>query len=241
MYVTLQSGSRGDLVRELQLILNHRLLPSPRLTPDGIFGPQTRNAVLRFQEGSWLSKDGVVGRCTWNALKDMEQYAISYPVQLVPQHTTATCWSAATAMLLGRQVSVAPGAAGIDPNPGPGFGGLWNDSASNNPNNTQAFARSHGLRMEHGRSWTPAGLASMMQAHGPVMADLLWNDRTYAAGAGSPGHMLVFGGIRGDNTSEGTTLRIYDPWPVGRGSVYSVVYGPFMRTIPTATYQIFYR
>lgn len=241
MSVTLRSGSRGDFVRELQLILNHKLVPSPRLEPDGIFGPDTRTAVTRFQEENWLSKDGIVGHCTWNALKDMEQYVISYPVRLVPQHTTATCWSAATAMLLGRSASVSPGGARIDPNPGPGFGGLWNDSLSNNPANTLAFARSHGLNMEHARSWAPSGLASLMRAHGPLMADLLWNDRTYAAGQGSPGHMILFGGIRGDNTSEGTTIKIYDPWPVGRGSVYSVVYGPFMRAIPTATYQIFYQ
>jgi len=46
----------------LQLILGGNL------TPDGIYGPRTKNAVAVFQDSNKLSKDGVCGPKTWNAL-----------------------------------------------------------------------------------------------------------------------------------------------------------------------------
>lgn len=68
----LQLGSKGPAVRDLQILLNSRLSPSPRLNPDGVFGHLTRQAVLAFQRDQWLVDDGVVGRCTWNALRRAE-------------------------------------------------------------------------------------------------------------------------------------------------------------------------
>src|SRR4051794_9173940 len=38
---TLRSGSTGDDVRKLQLLLNTRTTPSPALKLDGVFGPLT--------------------------------------------------------------------------------------------------------------------------------------------------------------------------------------------------------
>jgi hypothetical protein len=48
-------------------------------------------------------------------------------------------------------------------------------------------------------------------------------------------------GIRGDGSAESTTIRVYDPLPVGRGAIYSVSYGRMMRNVPTATYQLYQR
>ncbi|UKA23366.1 peptidoglycan-binding protein [Photobacterium damselae subsp. damselae] len=60
--VVLSNGSRGDDVRELQLMLN--------LEPDGVFGKDTRKAVMSFQINHDLLDDGVVGFDTW---KELEQ------------------------------------------------------------------------------------------------------------------------------------------------------------------------
>ena len=87
----------------------------------------------------------------------------------------------------------------------------------------------------------PDGLANMVRAHGPLMMNLLWNAPKYIAGSGSPGHMLIIAGIRGDATPEGTTLRICVPLPMNRGSKYSLTYGPFMRKMPASTYQLFHQ
>lgn len=67
----LRQGSRGDAVRTLQRYLNDLASAYGALLPvstDGIFGSQTRNAVLAFQGLFDLTADGIVGPATWNRL-----------------------------------------------------------------------------------------------------------------------------------------------------------------------------
>jgi peptidoglycan hydrolase-like protein with peptidoglycan-binding domain len=58
-------GDNGFPVRPLQRLLNAR---GPDIGVDGIFGPQTENAVKAFQSGHGLSADGIVGPQTWPRL-----------------------------------------------------------------------------------------------------------------------------------------------------------------------------
>lgn len=63
---TLRMGSQGAFVVELQ-----QLLRSAGFNPgaiDGIFGNQTRSAVIAFQRSKGLVQDGIVGVMTWTAL-----------------------------------------------------------------------------------------------------------------------------------------------------------------------------
>jgi peptidoglycan hydrolase-like protein with peptidoglycan-binding domain len=55
-----KKGSRGDKVKQIQIALG--------LKPDGIFGINTENAVIKFQKENGLFPDGVVGKKTLNAL-----------------------------------------------------------------------------------------------------------------------------------------------------------------------------
>ncbi|WP_370610927.1 peptidoglycan-binding protein [Klebsiella aerogenes] len=55
-----QNGSKGDDVRELQLML--------QLSPDGIAGADTTNAIITFQKQQELSADGICGPDTWDTL-----------------------------------------------------------------------------------------------------------------------------------------------------------------------------
>ncbi|RFC53192.1 peptidoglycan recognition protein family protein [Brumimicrobium aurantiacum] len=59
---TLKLSSKGPLVKQLQLLLN--------ILPDGIFGPQTHQAVLFFQKSQNITVDGIVGPVTWSLLYD---------------------------------------------------------------------------------------------------------------------------------------------------------------------------
>jgi hypothetical protein len=223
------------VVKELQTLLNKKLRLTPALAEDGIFGTRTQSAVRHYQDDNWLVKDGVVGKCTWNALTGQEEYTSLDRITLVPQWTNSTCWSAATAMLLGMSACMAPGPAEASAE-----AGLLNDSESTNPVNTAKYARYHGLTMLPPQSWTARGLAKLLLTHKRVMVDALWDVTSYVQGNGSSGHMMVIGGIRGDGTENGTTIRIFDPWPVGKGSIYSVNYGSLMRKVPGFTYQIYY-
>jgi len=59
---TLKLNSKGESVKQLQLLLN--------IIPDGIFGPQTHQAVLFFQKSQNITPDGIVGPVTWSRLCD---------------------------------------------------------------------------------------------------------------------------------------------------------------------------
>ena len=70
---TLRVGSRGIDVITLQYILSFisEFYPTIRsVTQDGIFGNQTAQAVIEFQQTMGLTADGIVTPATWRALYD---------------------------------------------------------------------------------------------------------------------------------------------------------------------------
>ncbi len=67
----LKEGSRGDAVRIMQdylkVIANNN--PAiPKITPDGIFGAKTKEAVRAFQQAYKLDVDGIIGNKTWDRI-----------------------------------------------------------------------------------------------------------------------------------------------------------------------------
>lgn len=56
----LQIGSSGERVKQVQLALG--------ITPDGVFGPQTKAAVIAYQQSHGLTVDGIVGPQTSGVL-----------------------------------------------------------------------------------------------------------------------------------------------------------------------------
>lgn len=75
---TLTLGSRGPNVMLIQSLLA-RIGYSPGPV-DGVFGPQTRQAVTAFQRNSGLAVDGVVGPATWSAF---ERYLRGYDTYVI--------------------------------------------------------------------------------------------------------------------------------------------------------------
>ena len=66
-YTLVKKGSTGTSVKWVQDMLNHN---GYSLTVDGAFGTNTHNAVISFQKSKGLSPDGIVGSATRNALKN---------------------------------------------------------------------------------------------------------------------------------------------------------------------------
>lgn len=69
----LQKGSSGSSVRILQYYLSflgYFNLKLPYISIDGIFGDETRDAVLTFQSLYGLDVDGIVGRDTWDMIQN---------------------------------------------------------------------------------------------------------------------------------------------------------------------------
>ncbi|WP_205669992.1 peptidoglycan-binding protein [Amycolatopsis sp. CFH S0078] len=65
---TLQQGSTGPAVSELQAFLNRVYPAYSKLVVDGIFGSATADVVREFQRRSGLGVDGIVGAQTWAKL-----------------------------------------------------------------------------------------------------------------------------------------------------------------------------
>ena len=61
-YIYLQQGDKIPAVGVLQKLLNRT---GEHLSVDGIFGPNTKTAVKRFQQARLLKVDGIVGKITW--------------------------------------------------------------------------------------------------------------------------------------------------------------------------------
>ena len=64
----LASGSISEAVRAAQLLLIGRGYSCGPDGADGEFGPNTKSAVLRFQQSRGLEDDGVIGVNTWGRL-----------------------------------------------------------------------------------------------------------------------------------------------------------------------------
>lgn len=67
---TIHRGSVGDVNRTATKMLQ-RLLG---LTPDGIFGEGTENALLKAQEAHGLTVDGICGPASWKAISGASKY-----------------------------------------------------------------------------------------------------------------------------------------------------------------------
>ena len=80
----LKEGSKGQDVRRLQQLL--------KINKDGIFGPGTKKAVIRFQLGRNLSADGIVGNDTWTLLltNGPEFEAIDEDTDIAEQYYTTS-------------------------------------------------------------------------------------------------------------------------------------------------------
>ena len=65
-YPTLKQGSTGEYVLAWQKFLNMSGYPCG--LEDGIFGKNTRIAVINYQKDHGLTADGIIGAKTWNSL-----------------------------------------------------------------------------------------------------------------------------------------------------------------------------
>lgn len=64
----LRKGDRGDEVKLLQEALISAGYPCGDAKADGVFGKDTRTAVMELQRDAGIERDGVVGEQTWAAL-----------------------------------------------------------------------------------------------------------------------------------------------------------------------------
>lgn len=86
---TLKIGSKGEEVKSLQKILKGF---GYYIQPDGIFGVNTQQIVIQFQEDNNLSADGIVGINTWTLLNELEASQSIYGID-VSHHNGVINWN----------------------------------------------------------------------------------------------------------------------------------------------------
>lgn len=70
----LQTGSSGPEIRTIQEQLNaisNNYPAIPKSIVDGVYGPQTRDAVIEFQKIFNLPQSGIVDFATWYRISDI--------------------------------------------------------------------------------------------------------------------------------------------------------------------------
>jgi hypothetical protein len=240
MPAILSFGSRGFDVVVVQVQLNAKGASTPPLKVDGAFGPKTRAAVIAFQTRTGLKPDGVVGPLTHAALaQGVVLSSADHRIGHINQPTPTTCWAASTAMMTRSTVPAVRAKTPSDMIASDG--GLLNSSESDQAVVTGTrYGIIHGLRCHPPMSWSVDAFVAAIQ-RSPLMLDMLWNSSDYAAGKGSPGHMIVVSAVVSDHdpTGRGTYLKVLDPWPPNRGKISWEAYGPWMEQVPTRTYRVF--
>ena len=187
----------------LQRLLN-KAGAAPPLREDEQFGPRTSTAVVAFKQARTIAPpNGQVDAAVWTALG--VRVEAQHNITLFGQPTNMTCWSAAATMIGGNVQSVGSGraATGTD-------GGL-----SMPIQTIETFIAGQGWRMQNNQS--RPGMSSLLPVfqRGPA-----W----IAFEGGHFRHAVVASGVWGDGTDDGTVVRIHDPWPPGRGTVYGTAY-----------------
>ena len=86
-YSILSKGDRGEEVKRLQRRLNE--LHYNAGTADGVFGKQTREAVIAFQKANGLKTDGVAGPATQKILYESTSVVTARPTATVSPTPTA--------------------------------------------------------------------------------------------------------------------------------------------------------
>lgn len=197
---TLALGARGHEVEYLRRLLGDAGFVSSSGCSADLFDESVERAVRAFQQARrGLAPDGVVAPSTWLALgvRVWREHAI----RLVPQVSDDTCWSAAASMVNGSSASIGPGQARL---------GLHDSGLRPGAENLQAFARSMGWRV-------PAHTPGAMEVVHLLQRQPLWLGLSHAHGW----HALVLSGVYSDGAqARRTMVRIHDPSPVGRGSIY---------------------
>lgn len=183
------SYGTGDknTVTELQKLLNKN---GANLAEDGIFGNQTKQAVMNYQKQNGLAVDGIVGSQTWGALTKAQNAAASTPTATTPaataqtqaptfNHTKSDAVAQAEAMLQ-QHLSTKPGDFSF------GMQAGWDD-IMNKILNREKFSydlNGDALYQQYKDQYTTQGKLAMMDTMGQAAAMTGGYGNSYAQSVG---------------------------------------------------------
>lgn len=218
-------GERGDPVAKVQRGLIMLEFPLPNSTregpPDGMFGNETRQAVMDYQRTNGLAPDGIIGRQTITRMDDDIQTRMYRPVRhfvnggrAIKQPDDASCWATAYTIMANWKLNVSMDIAtalsqlsrrqhwlsyfqlksGLP---------VW----ESDPFGRDASMRRRGLQCYEASHWE-----AMLKRHGLLWVIHGWQAFGLNGKPDSSGrHAIVVNGISGDGSPENTTVYYLEP------------------------------
>lgn len=240
-YLSLRVGSSGPLVRDIQIMLNDRLNPSPNIKANGYFSPQTERALRMFQDRLWLESDGTAAQSTFDGLFETEIHPpIMHNVPYISQLNPALRWAAATAMLTHSPVQYV---RRLTPPALVAANGSMLVSLAQEQRLAQnvAFARAHQLTYHAPQSWPVASVVNLLK-NGPLMAEFSPPVVDLRRGSPTWQHVVIVG-ARGSHEADGrtTTLRLHSPDDSRGRGIHSVLFSGFLRSAHLGSIGFFSR
>ena len=220
---TLKKGASGEAVRIVQQALIDDGLPLPNSTkkygtPDGMFGSETKIAVINFQQNHSLTYDGVVGMNTMQKLDEIFPEWAPVPPPVLPtsyqvpgsrylwaQPNKQTCWAVVYTMMRSWRdhkpysVEEAVGSVSSD------YLQVWNLRGGLAFFEIKNFYQAGGLKFEDLQSLTPEGWIEMLMTHGLLMISTSYTTTD------NGNHANLVWGVFGDGTVDGTQIGYIDP------------------------------
>lgn len=194
--------------------------PKVKLKEDGIIGPLTKAAILRFQQvqlTGMIVPDGrvdphkrTIGRLNHIAntteVPGGNFQVSAEPVAHVTQPTNMTCWAASGTMLVGARDRMCYSiptvmAKGDAADPGYGYLAKFNANQGLPPGDTGRYTKAIGLRVAPPMSFTVNGWRNMMATKGALGV----------VGLTPFLHIRVTSQMFGDGTVFGTYFKVLDP------------------------------
>jgi hypothetical protein len=220
----MRRGEEGEAVRLIQQALIDLGCPLPISTrehgsPDGIYGPETEGGVRVFQRFEPpLRVDGIVGKNTMTALDGLlpnraprlppqpkpPMYVVPGLKTVIPQPTNNVCWAMVYTMMISWKDGIGYGIRTAVAAVGQIYANMFEAGAGMPPGEFANFLRAAGLRAEAMANLPLGRWVQKLRRHG-----LLWVGAMATTAGGL--HSRIVQGVRGDGTSEGTSMMMIDP------------------------------
>lgn len=213
-------GERGPAVVKLQQALVDLGYPMPVTTksghPDGIYGGETRNSLIKFQRKNGLSDDGIAGRMTLSALDALfpaggtGPNAIAYMVPgtkvVIAQPTSLVCWATVYTMMRSWRLQESKGirdsVAAVEEK----YGVMVDNNQALPGTEFKPFIRKASMQLEQMASYPVEVWLDWLQTYG-----LLWVGTMNSVAPGAGRHSRIVQGIAGTGVADTTYFHIIDP------------------------------
>jgi|GEM_PF-5302716 len=128
------------------------------------------------------------------------------PMPIIAQPSCDTCWATVATMMVSWRDKASYTIQDVMNMAGPTYRAKFDKGEGLAASEKDAFLKTLGMTGEAPMCYTVSGLRALLETHGP-----LWATTDEQPGAGFSIHARIITGMFGDETVDGTSLRVIDP------------------------------